>query len=711
MENYFEKEAMNYQSKFNFREGKIVFLLALALIVSMTVISGTASAKSLYVLSDINAYPQPIQAYDIGPNGTLTFQEQYSIPRYNLGVAGLTIDSESGYMFVSYKWWSNIILINSKTMVPVPEMVEAPGSWNLSGIVYDHKKARLYCVDAGRGLVWVYNWNPKTISLTLVNGAPYELKKASAYGIALDEIDQLLYVSNSNNKIYVYSTIDWTLKRTITLNHIAACLAIDVKNGYLYAGGGSIGDAYLTQYRLAANTQLETLVEPEAAAGVMGIAVDPNSSKVYITTGNEGYLTGGDNIRIYDKLLHPIDVVHINGNPTALVIPGKEIGFNPLGLSKTVLKVAHSNGTKSDTVDAGDLVTYRISFSNKDNDYTVQDVTVEDDLPPQVTFISASDNGVFGQYDPVAHTYTWLYPTLVTGSTADLDITVKINDDVQPRTTIINSVTVNSNTTPQTTTNAQIITASNPLNVEKTVFGSTEGQTTWVDANEVITYIVHVDNNDNDFPATDVIVTDTLSDNLVYVKADKENISGVYNSDLNTFTWSIPSLASKGSVDFAITVRLKDNVPNGTIITNKVTAESVETAISSSSVDIRVGQGPLVAPGVQVIPSTIRRNGSISGIMVILEMPENYQVSDIKNTPLLLSLVDDPEGVTVAANSNQVVTQSLGKVYVVAVFDKNSLMNAIEGYGPKEVQIEGNLTNGSIFAGFTTINITKVAGN
>ncbi len=694
---------MNNQEKCIFKAGKV--LITLTIIVSLAVISGSATGKSLYVLSDINGYPQPLQAYDIAANGTLEFQAEYIIPRYNNGAVGLAIDSDSGYLFVTYVYWNYIILINSETMTTVPEMVYAPGAWNLAGIVYNHKKGLLYCVDRGRYLLWVYKWDPNTITLTPVDGAPFTLKNASAYGIALDEVDQVLYVANSNNKIYAYNTSDWSLKRTITLNRSAVSVAVDVKNGYLYAGGGYVGNPYLTQYHLASNTQLETLVEPNAAAGVIGVAVDPNSSRVYITTGNDNE-PGGDNVRVYDKYLHPIQTLYVDGNPTGLVIPGKEIGYNPLGLKKSVLKIVNGDGSASNSVDAGDLVTYRICFSNKDNDFTVEDVDVVDTLPNQVSFVSASDDGVFGEYDPKTHTYNWLYPTLVTGSTACLDITVKVNQDVLPGTTITNSVTVNSNTTPQTTTNAEVVTASNPLNVKKTVFGAVEGTTKWVDVNEVITYNIYLDNSDNNFPATDVIVTDTLPDDLVFIKAN-EDIFGLYDDNLNTYTWSIPSFAPQESVNLTLTVKLRENVAEGTTVTNIVTATSVETAPASSSVDIRAGQGPLLVTNTQVIPETIRRDGTLSGIMVVLEMPQEYKVKDVKNTPLLLSLKDDPVGITVPANSDQIVVSSLGKTYVVAVFNKDKVMNAIPGYGPKNIQIEGTLTNGGLFAGYAAINITR----
>ncbi|MBN1974995.1 MAG: DUF11 domain-containing protein [Sedimentisphaerales bacterium] len=706
MGNFFENLTMNKQKKCVLKAIKVLLLLAFV----MTVITGAASAKSLYVLSDIEASPNPLRAYDIATNGTLTFQAQYSLPRYNLGATGIALDSESGYLFVTYVFWGSVIVVDSKTMVTIPEMTSAPGAWDLAGIVYNHAKKQLYCVDRGRDRIWVFNWDSNSKTLSRVSGAPFLLRNATTYGIALDESNQILYVANSTNKVYAYNTDDWSLKRTISLDRIALCVAVDYKNSYLYTGGGFVGNPYLTQYNLKLDKQLETVVETNASIGVMGIAVDPDSGKIYFTTGHD-YLLGGDNIRVYDKLLCPVSVINSVGNPTGLVIPIKEVGFNPLNLKKSITSIINSEGeTQSDSVNAGDLVTYRISFNNYKNEYTVTNVSVVDNLPNEVTFVSASDDPVFGQYDSLEHTYTWEYPSLVKGSNAFVDITVKINDNVLPKTSISNAVTIKSDTTPPVTTRAELITASRPLNLSKTVFGATEGFTKWVDVNEVITYNIYLDNLNNNFAATDVVITDTLPDDIIFIAAD-DDVSGQYDEGSHTYTWTIPSLASQESVDLGITVRLQEGIEEGTTITNTVTVESAETVSSVSSADIRVGVGPVAVKSVQVIPSTIRRDSNLSGIMVILEMPLGYKVKDITNTPLLLSLAGDSEAVAVLANSDQMVTQSLDKTYVIAVFDKKKVMNAIPGYGTKNIQIEGALTNNSLFIGYATINITKYAGN
>lgn len=711
MRKFLEAKIMFNFEKYFSSQGKIFVLLAA--VVCLSSFTATVSAKSLYLLSDIRAFPTPLKVYDIAINGTLTYQADYSLPKYNGGANNLALDSDSGYMFITYVGFNRIILINSKTMIAVPEMVYPTGSYNgLEGIAYNHRKKQLYCVDKERNKLWAYNWDSSKILLTPVDGSPFKLQNATAYGIAIDETKQLLYVANATNKIYAYSTEDWTLKRTITLNHIALCIAVDAKNNFLYTGAGFVGDQYLSQYNLKTDAKLETMVESVMDIGVMGIAVDPNTSKVYCTTGHD-YLLGGDNVRIYDKLLHPVSSVQINGNPTGLVIPVKEVGYNPLNLKKTVVEVVNGDDmTPSDAIKAGDIVTYRISFDNVKNENTVTNVKVVDQLPSEVSYVSAFDDTFFGVYDEVNHTYTWSYPSFVKGSSTYLEIKVKVNDYILPRTTITNVVTISSDSTPPVTRRAEIVTDSRPLNVKKTVFGAIEGMTKWISLDEVFTYNINIDNNDNNFSATDVVVTDNLPEELVFISANDDGL-GVYDANLHTYTWSIPTLEPHEAAELTITVRLKEDTTEGITVTNTVTAQSVETAMAEDSVDIKAGSGPLIIKedNIWIDPGTnLRRDSALSRIKVTIQMPMGYQVTDVKNTPLILSYIGDSSGGVVKANTDQVVIESSGKTYVIAVFDKKKLMEAIPGYGTKYVEITGSLADSGVFTGYVTLNITAFGG-
>jgi len=576
------------------------FLALLAIAILTTAVTKTAMAKSLYVIADIKINDlnrtQPVQAYDIGIDGTLIFQAQHDIPHSDLGAVGMAIDSDYGYIFITYEASGEIQLIEATKMTDAGKTV-APDATDLAGIVYDHENSLLYCVDRGTNSLYVYNWWPETATLTHVSGSPFTLSNASAYGIALDEIDDLLYVANASNTITVYNTSDWRLVNTIRVSRIAISIAVDVTNGLVYTGGGYAGNMYLTQYHLATGIEAEVQVEPDA--GVMGLGVDPDTGFVYMSTGRDT-VSGGDNLLVYDTALNQIDIVTAIGNPTGLAIPGKDIGYNPLNLNKQVLRGASAGAGPDDikTVSTGDTYTYGISFDNN-NDYTVTDVSIVDILPKEVTFVSADDDGENGLYDydeqTGIQTYTWTYKELPPRTSTLLEITVQVKKDIAAGTIITNSVTINTNETPPTTTSVDVILGNNPLNLKKSIIGSIEGQVTQVESNDIITYAIDFDNKDNNFPVTEISVVDTLSKDVTFISAKDEkgkNI-GKYEDKEHTWTWSIESLEPKGKIHLELEVSVNPNLPLGTVITNVVTIDCNEAPPSSGSVDAVVSYKPL----------------------------------------------------------------------------------------------------------------------
>lgn len=569
-------------------------LTLLVLTFSILLGANTAMAKSLYVIADIlgaGPYPtQPVQAYDIGVDGTLTFQAQHDIPHRMLGAVGMAIDADSGYVFITYEASDEIQLLDPTTMVDAGTTI-APDATDLAGIVYDHHKGLLYTVDRRTNTLYVYDWDPKTTTLTHVEGSPFALKRASAFGIALDEIDDRLYVANATNSVTVYRTSDWQLVNTIVLSRLAISIALDVKNGLMYTGAGYAGNTYLTQYNLITGTEKEIQVEPDA--GVMGLAVNPDTGFVYLNTGVDNGL-GGDNILVYDTAMNRIDFVPAIGNPTGMAIPGKEIGYNPLNLKKRALRGVTESTTPGGipSVGAGDTMTYGITFENK-NSFPVTGVSVIDTLPQEITFVSASDDGVNGHYDAKTHSYKWSYPSLPPGSSTVLELTVKVARDVKVGTIITNTVTANSNETPPTTTSADVIVENNALNITKTIFGVDEGRAAWVDINAPLTYTICFDNNDNGFPVTNVSVTDILPDEVSFVSADGGKSGGKYDPIAHTYTWSYPILEPGTKTCLGLVVNVNPDVAPGTTFTNSVIIDSNETPPSTASVDATTYYNPL----------------------------------------------------------------------------------------------------------------------
>ena len=574
------------------------FLILLAIAILTGAITKTSTAKSLYVIADIKGASEdrtlPVQAYDIGIDGTLAFQAQHDIPHSMLGAVGMAIDSDYGYIFITYEASDDIQLIEATTMADAGK-TRAPDATNLAGIVYDHEKNLVYCVDRRTNNLYVYNWWPDSATLTHAPGSPFILENATAFGIALDEIDDLLYVANATNTVNVYSTSDWQLIETITLSRIAISIAVDVTNGFIYTGGGFAGNMFLTQYHLATQTEAEVQVEPDA--GVMGLGVDHDTGLVYMSTGMNT-VSGGDNLLVYDTLLNQLDIVTAIGNPTGLAIPGKDIGYNPLNLNKQVLRGASASTDFDDmkTVGSGDIYTYGISFDNN-NDYSVTDVTIVDKLPAEITFVSASDDGVNGFYDydemTKTHTYTWSYTELPPRTSTLLEITVQVKPDIEAGKIITNSVTINSNQTPPTTTSVDVMTTSNALNLTKSIVGDIEGEVFKVDPNDTIAYMIDFDNKGNDFPVTNVIIDDALPKEVSFVSADNGKASGKYDEKSHTYTWILDSLQTKEAVHLELTVSVNPDVELDTTITNIVTVYSDQTPQSSASVDALTYYKPL----------------------------------------------------------------------------------------------------------------------
>ena len=457
---------MKDQSRNNaFRANSLLVVLVAAMFI--TTVTRTATAKSLYLIPDISKDPALIQIYDIAADGTLTFNAEFKIPHHMLGAVGLAIDSDSGYLFVTYEASETIEVIDATIMKGVGEAI-VPEASNLAGIVYDHDKGLLYCAERDWSLLNIFEWDPNTATLTYTYGSPILLGiEVTAYGIALDEIHDLLYVANGSKIISVFNTSNWQRTRTISVSRDAVSIAVDSLNGFVYTGGGYADNYYLTQYHLATDTEKEVQVEPDA--GVMGLAVNPSSGFVYMTTGRNNE-PGGDNLLVYNKSLNLIDKVHIGGNPTGLVIPGRDVSFGPLNLSKDVVEgvIDEAVPGKFKSVGIGRTITYDICFDNINNDYDVTNVSLVDTLPSDVNFISADGDGVFGKYDPNLHTYTWSYFSLPPGTATCLKLVAQVNQDTEPNTVITNFVTMYTNEIPPITKSIDVITASIPWEAKLT---------------------------------------------------------------------------------------------------------------------------------------------------------------------------------------------------------------------------------------------------
>lgn len=683
----------------------LLFPIVVALV---TVIPKTTMAKSLFVIADkgsLSDSTQPLHIYDIGSDGTLSLQAQHEIPHRVLGGVGMAIDSDNGYLFVTYHNSNKILVLEASSMTSVGEAV-AEDAENLTGIVYDHDKMRVYCVDRGEDLLYVYEWDPTTLTLTDASRSPFRISTSTAYGIALDELDDLLFVANNNKYITVYETSNWQRVDRIKLDRKAISIAVDSQRGLLYAGAGYNGDNTLTQYNLS--TEAVEEVEVETEAGVMGLSVNLETGYVYLSTGLNNQ-EGGDNIQAYDTALNLIDLIGLDGDPTAVVVPLNDISFNPLGLEKTIVRGASNSGASGDmpTVDVGDVVTYGITFSNYTGD-KVTDVVVVDTLPSDVIFVSADDDGVSGSYDSKTHSYTWTYSSWPPEVSTTLELTVQVDDDVETGTIISNTASIVSDQTPLTTKRLDVGVGHNPLNLSKIIQGGAQGQVTSVKADSTITYVIEFDNS-NDFVVQNVVVLDVLPKEVSYITAETGTVSGKYDPKTHMCTWTFASLKSGQSVHLELEAQVDADLAKGKTFTNTVTVESDETPSTTAWADAIISDTASSAPELKVLPEVIRRDGQTYNIQASIIFQEGAGIGTQHIADVLPTLyLGDDEGEIKAKELLIFGTDTKAKV--VALFDKSELLDAVKGYGEVPLRMVGMLASGRSYSAEGMIRITRYSG-
>ena len=198
----------------------------------------------------------------------------------------------------------------------------------------------------------------------------------------------------------------------------------------------------------------------------------------------------------------------------------------------------------------GDKVDYTVTVTN-DGIRDANNVVIVDRLGEGLTFVSASDNGV---WDPVKRTVTWIVD-LAKGESR----TFYVNATVVGYGNVTNSLIVGNKTISVNVTVPEII-PDKTVGIEIPNFGDN------------VTYTVKV-TNDGIGDAKDVVVRDILGEGLTFVDA-----TGNYSFDevTHTVTW-IVDLAKGESKVFSViaTVSGYGNVTNSLVVGNKTTGVNV----------------------------------------------------------------------------------------------------------------------------------------
>jgi len=272
----------------------------------------------------------------------------------------------------------------------------------------DPASHRVFVVNRDTNLVFVYQWDAATRSLALLETATLPGVSMAA-GLAYDEATGWLFVADAaSTTVRYYQTADWSLAGSFVVSQPPMGIAVDGRRGYVYTGNAFVPSgqpALLSQYDLATGSERLTdlrALTGDAADCVVGIAADPDTGLVYITTGNQVY-GGTSRLMVFDTALTWLYSSPYLGNPTGLCIPASDLAYNPLHL-------ANDDGVPANaSAPPGGLITYTLSYDNLASAAPATGVVLTDTLSPQTVFVSASPGGV---YDPAAHAVTWDIGTL-----------------------------------------------------------------------------------------------------------------------------------------------------------------------------------------------------------------------------------------------------------------------------------------------------------
>ncbi|MDH7599490.1 MAG: hypothetical protein QHH07_07645 [Sedimentisphaerales bacterium] len=534
---------------------------------SIMALAHLSYAKPLYILADLKQYPGKLTVYDILGPGQLELRGHYNIPQWQEGSVGIAIDSDGGFLFITYEASNWIQVINTQTMAPAGICI-VNGAENLAGIVYDHHKRLLYCAERGKDRLFILEWNGQQLRPRTNN--PIVLGGANAFGIALDETNDLLYVANATNAIHVYGTSDWSRVRTINLTHNAISVAIDHRRQILYTGAGySFKDTSLVRYDLNTNTEDRVQIDP--AAGVIGIAVDDQSGHVYLTTGlDQAY--GGDDLVVLSSSLELLTKIHLGGNPTGLVLPLSEFGLPPVQITKTIVDGAIQSQGMNYT-SPGNYLTYELCITNDPCNEAVTGLVVRDVFPPELEFLKVE--GMVdseGTYDQQSRVFTYRRPVLYPGTTVCLRITAQVLPSTPPGLTITNTATASADNTDSSTTTATVLTGFRPMQISKSIVPDPNltiaDQMVYVHPGQTLTYQIVISNPDNETPIPDLVLIDTLPQELEFVSWRADEGLGIYDPCLSAYTHVISPVQPKATYTFDLTARVKTGVTGGTVIKN-----------------------------------------------------------------------------------------------------------------------------------------------
>ncbi|PAV10969.1 hypothetical protein ASJ81_12210 [Methanosarcina spelaei] len=429
--------------------------LALAVILFLTLVTSTASADSVQNSADwpyayiTNYAAGTVSVIDINTN-TVTATVPVGITPF-----GVVINPEATKVYVTNWGSNNVSVINTATNTVIATV---PVGSEPKGIAINPEGTKVYvantnsttvsvidtatdtvtatvnvgsyplgiAVNSARTKAYVTNYGSNTVSVidTATNKVTATVKVGSVpSGVVVNPFGSKVYVANSgSNTLSVIDTKTNTVTATVKVGRSPFGVAI-VAGSKLYVTN-SLGN---TVSIINTATDAVTATVP-VGINPVGMAVNPTRSKVYVANH------ASNTVSIIDVAKKTVTAtVPVGSGPTAF---GQFMYCPPLsvGANLKIYKQAPSSIT------SGSSMTYTLyyyNFGNKD----ARNVGIEDALPDNVEFESASDGGV---YHSDTRTVTWDIGSVSPDGHGYKTFTVKIPQNTPVETLIYNSVSIST---------------------------------------------------------------------------------------------------------------------------------------------------------------------------------------------------------------------------------------------------------------------------
>ncbi|MCD6469463.1 DUF11 domain-containing protein, partial [Candidatus Bathyarchaeota archaeon] len=408
-------------------------------------------------------------------------------------------------------------------------------------------------------------WNFPSIS-SLEKKYIYVTARISGEATNGTQIDNSVSVKWEDFENNLYGPEESTWKTTV----ITAPLLTIVKTGPLEAGLNQTITYKIRVTNIGGSSAYNLTVEDKIPDGFTYISSTPNG--VYdavnrLVTWTVDELASSDEREFELKLKTPetISGLFLEAVNNATVTWRDEEGasYGPVWdtLVTVVFKPAKLEINKwgDDKGYLKDILTFYINVTNVGG-YNATNIKVYDFLPPGLEPLSSTPNYVL--CNPALRMICWNFANLAPGETRTIILTVNVTDVKHDGIILLNLANVNytdqltgklfgpvSDVHPITlyVKAYDEVTKTGPL---KTTPGS------------IFTYTISIRN-----PTLTVLENVNLTDYLpALVEYVSSNPSGVYNSIMHTVSWEGLTLPSTTTLQFTVTVKVKDDAPSGKII-------------------------------------------------------------------------------------------------------------------------------------------------